>query len=216
MEFHEKLQALRQSKGMTQEDLAQALFVSRAAVSKWESGRGCPGIDSLKAIAKFFSVTVDMLLSGEEILTIAEETQKRRDGQFRDLVFGLLDISAAMFFLLPFFSQTADGKPQAVSLPALSVTAPYVKAAYFLSVICIVFSGIATLALQKQAFLLAFPQAPHFADAQRPGRTAFYCQPPALCRRVSLSVACHQGIDFGEKAMIRRVSLLKRRVSCIF
>lgn len=149
MEFHEKLQALRQSKGMTQEDLAQALFVSRAAVSKWESGRGCPGIDSLKAIAKFFSVTVDMLLSGEEILTIAEETQKRRDGQFRDLVFGLLDISAAMFFLLPFFGQTADRKPQAVSLPVLSVTAPYVKAAYFLSVICIVFSGIATLALQN-------------------------------------------------------------------
>ena len=97
MEFHEKLQTLRQQKGLTQEELAQALFVSRAAISKWESGRGYPNIDSLKAIARFFSVTVDMLLSGEEVLTIAEETQRQRDGQFQDLVFGLLDLAAAMF-----------------------------------------------------------------------------------------------------------------------
>ena len=47
MEFHEKLQELRRQKGITQEELAQALYVSRAAVSKWESGRGYPNIDSL-------------------------------------------------------------------------------------------------------------------------------------------------------------------------
>ena len=38
MEFHEKLQALRHQKGWTQEELAQRLYVSRTAVSKWESG----------------------------------------------------------------------------------------------------------------------------------------------------------------------------------
>ena len=46
MEFHEKLQALRKQRGLTQEELAQLLFVSRTAVSKWESGRGYPSIDS--------------------------------------------------------------------------------------------------------------------------------------------------------------------------
>ena len=79
MEFHEKLQELRKQKGLTQEELAEFLFVSRTAVSKWESGRGYPGIDCLKAIAKFFSVTIDELLSGEEVLTIAEEDQKQKE-----------------------------------------------------------------------------------------------------------------------------------------
>ena len=45
MEFSEKLQELRKSRNLTQEELAEALFVSRTAVSKWESGRGYPSID---------------------------------------------------------------------------------------------------------------------------------------------------------------------------
>ena len=78
MEFHEKLQELRKQKGLTQEELAESLYVSRTAISKWESGRGYPNIDSLKAISKFFSVTIDELLSGEEVLTLAEEEQKQK------------------------------------------------------------------------------------------------------------------------------------------
>ena len=66
MELSEKLQELRKEKGLTQEELAEALFVSRTAISKWESGRGVPNIESLKAISKFFSVSIDELLSGEE------------------------------------------------------------------------------------------------------------------------------------------------------
>lgn len=58
MEFCEKLQELRKKRGLTQEELAEQLYVSRTAISKWESGRGYPSIDSLKAIAKFFSVSL--------------------------------------------------------------------------------------------------------------------------------------------------------------
>ena len=75
MELNEKLQELRKKKGLTQEELAEALFVSRTAVSKWESARGYPNIESLKAIAKFFGVTIDELLSGDELLSIAEDTE---------------------------------------------------------------------------------------------------------------------------------------------
>ena len=65
MEFNEKLQQLRKKKGLTQEELSAALFVSRTAVSKWESGRGYPNIHTIKNIAKIFDLTVDELLSGE-------------------------------------------------------------------------------------------------------------------------------------------------------
>ena len=86
MEFNEKLQELRKQKGITQEELAEALFVSRTAVSKWESGRGYPNIDSLKALAKFFSVTVDELLSGDELLVVAEEDNKQKENRFLPVV----------------------------------------------------------------------------------------------------------------------------------
>ena len=149
MEFNEKLQELRKKKGITQEELAESLYVSRAAISKWESGRGYPNIDSLKIIARFFGVTIDELLSGDELLTIAEEDTKQKEKHFRDLVFGLLDCSIAMFFFLPFFGQTVDGILQEVSLLSLNEIAPYLKAAYFVVVIGIIIWGVLTLALQN-------------------------------------------------------------------
>jgi len=154
MEFNEKLQELRKKKGLTQEELAEVLFVSRTAISKWESGRGYPNIDSLKVIANFFVVTIDELLSGDELLTIAEDDTKQKEKHFRDLVFGLLDCSIAMFFFLPFFGQTVEGILQEVSLLSLSEIAPYLRTAYFVVVIGIIVFGILTLALQnfRQAF----------------------------------------------------------------
>ena len=73
MEFHEKLQELRKHRGLTQEELAEALYVSRTAISKWESGRGYPSIDSLKEISGYFGVSIDNLLSGDQLILIAEE-----------------------------------------------------------------------------------------------------------------------------------------------
>ena len=67
MEFNEKLQELRKSRSMTQDELAKALFVSRAAISKWEQGRGYPNLDSLKEISRFFSVSIDDLICSEEV-----------------------------------------------------------------------------------------------------------------------------------------------------
>lgn len=154
MDFHDKLQDLRKQKGLTQQELADQLYVSRTAVSKWESGRGYPNIDSLKAIAAFFSVTVDDLLSGGQVLTIAEEEHKHTKRQICDLVFGLLDCSAAMFLFLPLFGQKAEGIVSAVSLLSLTAIEPYLKVLYFTAVLCTVICGILTLALQNchQAF----------------------------------------------------------------
>ena len=149
MEFNEKLQELRKQKGITQEELAESLYVSRTAISKWESGRGYPNIDSLKIIARFFGVTIDELLSGDELLTIAEEDTKQKEKHLRDLVFGLLDCSIAMFFFLPFFGQTVNGILQEVSLLSLNEIAPYLRTAYFVIVFGIIIWGVLTLALQN-------------------------------------------------------------------
>lgn len=149
MEFHEKLQQLRKEKGLTQEELAQILFVSRTAVSKWESGRGYPNIESLKAIAKCFSVTIDALLSGDELLTIAEEENQQKQSRVRELVFGLLDISVVMFLVLPFFGQKADGGVQAVSLLRLTETTPYMRTIYLGFVFAVTLLGVLTLAVQN-------------------------------------------------------------------
>ena len=149
MEFNQKLQELRKKKGITQEELAASLYVSRTAISKWESGRGYPNIESLKAIAKVFSVTVDDLLSTDEVLTIAEEDSKRKEKHFRDLLYGLLDLSIAMLLFLPFFAEKADGTIQSVSLIALGGVQPYLKIAYLAAVISMTVMGILTLALQN-------------------------------------------------------------------
>ena len=149
MEFNEKLQKLRKQKGLTQEELATNLYVSRTAISKWEAGRGYPNIDSLKAIAEFFSVTVDKLLSPDEILTIAEADNKRKETHFRDLIYGLLDISIAMLFFLPFFASNLNGEIQSVSLIMLDGVQPYLKIVYITVVALTVAMGILTLALQN-------------------------------------------------------------------
>ncbi len=68
--------SLRKSKGWTQVELAQKLMVSDKAVSKWESGAGCPEIAQLPVMAKLFDVTIDFLMTGKvpekEIVTISK------------------------------------------------------------------------------------------------------------------------------------------------
>lgn len=109
MELNEKLQELRKNKGLTQEELAAALYVSRTAVSKWESGRGLPSIDSLKQISAFFNVSIDDLLSADKALSLAEQENKASQRSFCDLLLGIPDLCAILLILLPLYPRV-DGK----------------------------------------------------------------------------------------------------------
>lgn len=148
MEFHEKLQQLRKQKGLTQEELASALFVSRTAVSKWESGRGYPEIDSLKAISKFFSVSLDELLSTDELLTVAEQERDGRAERLRDRVFGLLDVGASLLLFLPLFAVRGEGSVAVVSLLTVGGLRVYLKVLCCVLLGATVLMGGLTLALQ--------------------------------------------------------------------
>ena len=116
MEFNEKLQKLRKDRGLTQEELAEALFVSRTAISKWESGRGYPSIDSLKEISKFFSVTIDELLSTERLLSIAERENKSNIQKMCNLLLGIVDLFSFVLIVLPLYPNPVNGYIYAVNL----------------------------------------------------------------------------------------------------
>lgn len=116
MEFYEKLQELRKSRGLTQEELAEALYVSRTAISKWESGRGYPSIDSLKVISNYFSVSIDDLLSGDKLIAIAEKENKYNIQSICDLLMGMLDMFSFTLVVLPLYPRTVKGEIFSVNL----------------------------------------------------------------------------------------------------
>ena len=149
MEFHEKLQELRKSKGLTQEELSEELYVSRTAVSKWESGRGYPSIDSLKEISKYFSVTIDELLSTEKLLSIAEKENRANLRGMCDLLFGLLDVFAIVLIVLPLYPNVVDGFVYSVNLFSYTQTTLLNRLLFWILIVFLVVIGIIKLTLTK-------------------------------------------------------------------
>ena len=149
MEFNEKLQELRKREGMTQEELAGKLYVSRTAISKWESGRGYPNIESLKAISRLFSVSLDELLSSDEMLSVAEEDGRQKEESTKGLVIALLDVAAILLLFLPLFAQKTGESIESVSLIALKNAPNYLTVLYFCVVLATVLAGVLALALRS-------------------------------------------------------------------
>ena len=78
MNILDRIQALRRSRGITQEQLADAVGVSRQAVSKWEAEQASPDLERIVAMDEFFDVTTDYLLRGIEP---AKEQRSRADAR---------------------------------------------------------------------------------------------------------------------------------------
>ena len=141
MEFNEKLQELRKSRSMTQEELAEALFVSRTAISKWESGRGYPSIDSLKEISRYFSVTIDDLICSDEMISVAENEKREFIDKYVSLICNALDILLAILLFIPAFGNGRDS-PETVSLFGLSGINPPVKIVFAVIIGVTILNGI--------------------------------------------------------------------------
>ena len=141
MEFNEKLQELRKSKSLTQEELAEALFVSRTAISKWEQGRGYPSIDSLKEISRFFSVSIDDLICSEEIISAAADEKKECVEKYISLICNTLDIFLALLLFLPVFGNGTD-HPVSVSLYTITGLSTWIKTVFAALISLTVLNGI--------------------------------------------------------------------------
>ena len=110
MNVGEKIQIVRKSKGMSQEDLAQRLLVSRQTVSLWETGKTLPTIDNLVCLKNVFGMTLDDILCQEHSERSAGETlefplsiEERRnitDAFFLQKLFWRVNISALALFLM--------------------------------------------------------------------------------------------------------------------
>ena len=72
MTFGEKLKEARKQAGLSQEQFAEKMCVSRSAIAKWESDKGMPDINNLKAMAQLLGVSVDYLLADDDLLEIHE------------------------------------------------------------------------------------------------------------------------------------------------
>ena len=141
MEFNEKLQELRKSRSLTQEELAEALFVSRTAISKWEQGRGYPSLDSLKEISRFFSVSIDDLICSEEIISVAMDEKKECMDKYISLICYMLDIFMVLLLLLPVFGNGADN-PASVSLYSITGISTWIKIVFATLIGVVVLNGI--------------------------------------------------------------------------
>ena len=149
MEFAEKLQSLRKSRGLTQEELAENLYVSRTAISKWESGRGYPSIDSIKEIASFFSITIDELLSSEKILSLAEKENKQNLQKMCNLLFGIVDLFTVTLLLLPIYPDTSGGHIYSVSLWSFTETSSFSIVAYWIIFLALIAIGALKIVLTQ-------------------------------------------------------------------
>ena len=148
MEFNEKLQELRKSKGLTQEELAEALFVSRTAISKWESGRGYPSLESLKQISRFFAVSIDELICPEEIISAAEEEKKASLDRYLSLLCAILDILPGLLLFLPVFGNGTE-TTVSVSLFAITGLSPWLKTVFAAVITLTVLNGLCGVIISR-------------------------------------------------------------------
>lgn len=78
MEFHERLYDLRKKKSMTQDDLAEALHISRQSISRWENGDCEPDLSNLRELANIFEVSMDYLIRGTTVQQPIYVVEKKR------------------------------------------------------------------------------------------------------------------------------------------
>jgi transcriptional regulator with XRE-family HTH domain len=102
--FCEKLKTYRTEHGLTQDDVAASLYVSRQTISKWENGVNEPDIHTILRLSDIYSVTLDDLLRGDEIVI---QKLARKERSYKKLIWlvailsgivllGLLCISVAL------------------------------------------------------------------------------------------------------------------------
>lgn len=105
MTFGEKIKKLRADNDLTQEQLAEMLFVTRTAVSKWETDKGLPGIDTLKLISSTFNLSLDELVS-EDVVESKKVLDKKNARIMYAIAMAFLALTA-VFTITAYFTRNS-------------------------------------------------------------------------------------------------------------
>lgn len=114
MEFSEKLRKLRKEKGISQQILADAIFVSRSAVAKWENGLGLPSEESLEVLANFFDIPKAFLKTDTPEIIVIEKNKKikRLSGAMCAIILAVASalIIYALFYPISYYASARWSK----------------------------------------------------------------------------------------------------------
>jgi len=144
MELYEKIQKLRKERGLTQEQFAEQLFVSRTAVSKWETGRGTPSLESLQLIAKLCEVSLDELLRTEELIFVAQNESKEKINRFAVRIDGIFNVAALLVLFMPLYKTEINDMYHSVPLLQFS---GWLSVVYWIFPILMVLCGVLQMIL---------------------------------------------------------------------
>jgi len=107
MIIEERIRELRKSKGLSQEQLAEMLGVSRQAVSKWESGQSLPEVEKLIAMGELFGVTIDYILKGDALP--AQDDSNKRAAWIGSQIVSAVASMLILIGIVATFGQLSDG-----------------------------------------------------------------------------------------------------------
>ncbi|MCM1546415.1 MAG: helix-turn-helix domain-containing protein [Clostridiales bacterium] len=148
VEFGERIYNLRKKSGLSQEEFADKLGVSRQAVSKWETGQSVPDSEKAAAIGAFFGVSLDWLINGiEPALPAAQSTE-----------------AAPATLAVPQTVQQPQTEQQPQAEPPTKKRAGWVKAIMIAGIVTLAFIGVC--ALSAFIFMLAVMKSANLADPE--------------------------------------------------
>lgn len=174
MNMADRIQYLRKAKGISQEELADKVGVSRQAVSKWESEHGTPDLEKIIILSDFFEVTTDYILKGIE--PAKDEGEKNRE-----LISKILYILSTAFIIIGLFcafagwyaEQTMEAVWGSMIIQAVGVACYYIgklfstqKASFYidwLNIVCISFmpvsmiTGLLSTLIFKRSGIAPYP-----------------------------------------------------------
>ncbi len=127
MEFGDKLKTLREKNGWTQEELGEKLFVSRVTVSKWETGRGLPNLDSLLRLSEICGISINDLISTDKAIECGRNEVKAEKDREKFRFLSILDILTFLLLILPLFRNVQEGTMTSVPLILTPMTNPWLK-----------------------------------------------------------------------------------------